>query len=421
MKDSIGVRLTVLGLIVGSAFIISCNTLGPKKITTPQIKALELKESGASADVEMQRLALKFAPLLLFDKAATSFPMSAQDYYDKVIKTRLCEIDHQIVQNTNPSTLSTGEIPTYYRGFRCGNKGQVRIEYWWFYGYQKSGGSDSPALEQMIKGGFHNGDWEHIMVILNVKKSRINATTYFAHAGWSTWLHSQHEGDPNHMRYDGLGGEHPIVYVGKNAHGNYHTSGGEGTSTYWGDFRNPGSWIKKLETWENLIDLNSNHRVPGIDDWRDWDRKQVGRWGGTHCIEFYDKSTGGFLKEWCETACGTHPTTDRDVCSLRACSSRKAVTATGLEGLAGGCGGWLDVSAGDRYGKRSDCMVYRQGSYWRGMPWGYDSTCYYNAELKYGHLLDSYWIDYILPTSDYASGDDLGVRLYKKEPFYWWK
>jgi hypothetical protein len=481
MKNSIGVRLTVLNLIVGLCFISNCSILHPKKMITPEIKALELKESGANAveaaqvltsifglnkardlaqilkdtgfnaiqiadmlekkfNMELsavegvleaigctsdeifvvmtQHWSKKFAPLLLFDKAATTFPMSAQDYYNRVIKTGLFKTDHQIVQNRDPSTLSTGEIPTYYRVFRCGKKGQVRIQYWWFYGYQKSGGSDSPAFEQMIKGGFHNGDWEHIMVILNEKKSRINATTYFAHSGWSTWLHSQHEGDPKHMRYDELGGEHPIVYVGKNAHGSYHTSGGEGTSAYWGDFRNPGSWNKKLETWGNLIDLDFDHRLPGIDDWRDWDKQGKGRWGGTHCIQF---STGQFLKEWCETASGTHPTTDRGVCSLRACSSRNAVTATGIEGLAGGCGGWLDFSAGGQYGKRSDCMVYRQGSYWRGMPWGYDNTCYYNAKLRTGHWVDSYWIDYILPTSDYASGDDLGVRLYGKEPFYWWK
>ena len=55
------------------------------------------------------------------------------------------------IENTDSATLANGSIPTYYQVRIFGD--QVRIRYWWFYGYQHACyGKD---------WGAHNGDWEN--------------------------------------------------------------------------------------------------------------------------------------------------------------------------------------------------------------------------------------------------------------------
>lgn len=117
---------------------------------------------GAGCDTELSLLAKKFAPQLRFDWTADNFPMPAQMYYDNVIVTgRWKDEEYPHMENIDRNTVIHNIIPTYYRAERCGGN-QVRIVYWWFYGYQ------APCWPP--DKGRHNGDWEHVMVTLSLER-----------------------------------------------------------------------------------------------------------------------------------------------------------------------------------------------------------------------------------------------------------
>lgn len=226
------------------------------------------------------------------------------------------------------------QIPTYYKLRCCGTSGQLRIEYWWFYGWQ-------PDADHGC-GQEHPADWEHIIVTTSQNKQGVAAITYYQHSGWYTKIHGR--GGLGPYLLDG----HPVVFVGKTAHGSYHDDGGSGTCLYYEDWRNPSSntvW----NTWETpLISLDGNEQ-----DWLEYDRNADWYWG-------YDD----------ETHVGTHPTTHTELCTILACKGKSAKTS--------GC--W--------HGK-SDC---KPRSIWCG-----DSRC---AGSWWG-CGNSFEKDFILGTSDY--------------------
>lgn len=194
-------------------------------------------------------LAAKYAPQLRFDKNAgnheTGFPMSAQDYFDKVIEGPY----HRSYPNNDVTTLTdpNRRPPTYYKVFLFGN--QIRILYWWYYGYQP--GCDVGGVTY----GIHTGDWERVIVILSEDTSMVAATTFYQHSGWYTRIR------PPVGSFELYEEDHPIVYVGKSQHGSYHNQGGSGSGVstrlsgcfYFNDWRNNGGrsnlW---LDTWHNL-------------------------------------------------------------------------------------------------------------------------------------------------------------------------
>jgi hypothetical protein len=192
---------------------------------------------------ESRALAEKFAPQLRFDKAAWTFPMSAQEYFDNNIESSVGPIE-----NTDSSTLTAADPnlvpPTYFKAFKIGN--QIRIVYWWYYGWQP--GCWEPFVEVV---GYHDGDWEKVMVILSEDTSRVVAVTFWQHSGWYTRL--AQGADKN--RFLGasyqpgleLYGDHPVVYVGKGQHGSYHNQGG------WGDavFGQGLAYCHYLDDWRN--------------------------------------------------------------------------------------------------------------------------------------------------------------------------
>ena len=212
-------------------------------------------------------LAEQFAPQLRFDKAAWAFPMSAQEYFDNNIESSVGPIE-----NTDPSTLTAADPslvpPTYFKAFKVGD--QIRILYWWYYGWQ-------PGCWEPIVGveGTHDGDWERVMVILSEDELRVIAVTYWQHSGWYTRL--AQGGDTDRFlgaSYDpGLSfyGDHPIVFVGKGQHGSYHDEGGWGDSIsggglsycdYYADWRNNEGhsdlWLDCEKNLKSLADLEED-------------------------------------------------------------------------------------------------------------------------------------------------------------------
>eukprot|EP01083_Nonionella_stella_P200588 734450_1 len=157
-----------------------------------------------------------YAPILKFDRAASSYgyPMNAQLYINNG-------------QNGNENNiLNTVSNPTYYRAVQC-DVYSIKIVYWWFYGDQK---------DCILDQGGHNGDWERIIV--EITNNQITKVTYHQHGGHYTLnvfdIYCE--------------GNHPIVYVGKIAHGSYYDSNDFGGSCgYFYDYRNPSSvndWLR---------------------------------------------------------------------------------------------------------------------------------------------------------------------------------
>ncbi len=167
-------------------------------------------------------------------------------------------------------------MPTYYQLRRYGQ--QTRIHYWWFYGYQH------PCFAGL---GSHNGDWEHIMVTLAENRQQVAAVTYYQHDGSYTRIAGPRAapctpagsgrcaGASGFPQEDG----HPVVYVGKYAHGSYHDSNSFGPPgptecAYFGDYRNPASSDDWLYSVRRLIDLDG-----AAESWIAADRQGGFSWG----------------------------------------------------------------------------------------------------------------------------------------------
>ena len=160
----------------------------------------------------------EFAPLLLFDDEQEDFPMDAQRWFEEMLceqndpkacfENRWNEDDPFSNRNITTlrdgnsphSTVDGGKIPTYYRMQRCG-LGQLRIEYWWFYGNQ-------PKCD--CCSGDHPADWERVVVITSDDRTEVAGVLFYQHSGWYL---------KNCKRW--LGDNHPYVYVGRNSHGSY--------------------------------------------------------------------------------------------------------------------------------------------------------------------------------------------------------
>jgi hypothetical protein len=253
----------------------------------------------------LSKLASKFAPLLKFDRAARGYgyPMSAQVFHEKMI---VPSKKPKLVENNDRASLANKTIPTYYQIRTFGN--QVRINYWWFYGYQ----------HQCTAGeGLHHGDWENIMVIVGENRKQIAAVVFFQHGGHYTRIagpraapctpagigrcHGRHG-------FETYNRTHPVVYVGKIAHGSYHdrkSTGvdGPGGCAYWADFRNPASSKDNMETWHKLVNLDQD---PPSESWITKDKTAKWRWGPD------------------SDSCGNHPTRNPPAGNMRACTGTPA-------------------------------------------------------------------------------------------------
>lgn len=229
----------------------------------------------ASPAHAVPELVSKFAPVLKFDRAAVGYPMSAQPFYEAMQRANAGQAFER-PENTDRASLQSGNVPTYYQVRTYGQ--QTRIHYWWFYGYQH------PCF---AGEGAHNGDWEHIMVTLAEDKSKVAAVTYSQHNGSYTRIAGPRDapctpagsGRCAGSRGFASEGSHPVVYVGKYAHGSYHNSNdfgppGVGGCAYYGDYRNPASTQDHLQTATRLIDLDGDEEA-----WLAADRQGGFSWG----------------------------------------------------------------------------------------------------------------------------------------------
>ena len=225
----------------------------------------------AGCDAYLNLLAPMFAPQLRFDGGADNFPMSAQDYYNEVIVTGRWENptweEKWLGWPQMENIALSDSVPTYYRAVRTMNN-QVRILYWWFYGYQK------PCF---LNQGRHNGDWEQVMVTLSEDATEVAAVTFWQHSGWYTRLaYSDGQACPpptsdfDLCSFELFDQTHPVVYVGRIAHGSYSSMGGSPdpimTCLYHYDVRYFTNPALRLDTWTNLVNIDA-----ATETWRQSD------------------------------------------------------------------------------------------------------------------------------------------------------
>jgi hypothetical protein len=216
-------------------------------------------------------LVARFAPRLRFDGNGHGYPMSAQTFYTAAVEHG----QTARVENTDASTLGSGTLPTYYQVISCGS--QLRIKYWWFYGYQNVCDGVS---------GSHNGDWEDATVTLSENTSSVAAVTFTMHGHAYTRLAAR-------GGFDVEDSTHPVVYAAKNSHASIYTQGGSSTTCLpWEEFRNNTSGTH-LDSWSKLVEL-----APGVEPWMAVDK--LGNFG------------------WGSDGVGTHPMNNGPSCSMNA-------------------------------------------------------------------------------------------------------
>jgi len=86
--------------------------------------------------------------------------------------------------------------------------------------------SDLMAYLKSIKGlGMHEGDWEHITVVVNLKESKIEAVYYSAHYGEGQWTLPKGSSDPLYAQFSTDSSGRPKVYVARESHAAYPDPG----------------------------------------------------------------------------------------------------------------------------------------------------------------------------------------------------
>jgi hypothetical protein len=331
-------------------------------------------------------LVARFAPELKFDRAAQGYPMSPQPFFDKLTKdsdgnpVKMPGNSSLGVENTNPASLQGGTIPTYYQVRTVGK--QVRIRYWWFYGYQ------DPCFAGQ---GKHNGDWENVIVILREDRNAVAAVVYYQHGGWYTRVAGPRDSPctPGGTGRCGISnfrndGEHPVVYVGKVSHGSFHDDnsagpGGAGQCAYYGDFRNPKSDADFLRTWQKLVDLDEFGEPWMLKDY----------WSAHAGASGYP--TGEFASWiWGPDGISNHPTQNPPAIQLVACDGAATYRTADAGCYKSEC------LAGDDEASEN-CLKECKPDYSN-----HGLTCWKSALHLYGRLQGDHWYryDYTLPTSD---------------------
>jgi len=342
-------------------------------------------------DIDYLPLVRRFAPQLRFDRASEGYPMSAQPFYEDIVLHEEGTPEVDLMENRDKNTLNSNTPPTYYQASIFGN--QIRINYWWFYGYQHR--CNPTAVDDK---GSHNGDWEHIMVTLTEDRNDIAAVTFYQHGGHYTRISGPRAAP---CTPDGTGrcagsygfkrdGSHPIVYVGKIAHGSFHDniSGihGVGACAYWGDFKNPDSPADYMPTWNNLISLDPIVSEGGGLNWEE-------AWIPFDYSADWDWGPGGV---------GTHPTQKAPTGQERACKGSPLYNTLGTNGCY-----MSECLAGDDQASQNclkECKPgYRNDGLTCGKQVNFSNFWKFWSHWKvYGRLTggNMYNYDYRIPQSD---------------------
>ncbi|PJZ43014.1 hypothetical protein CH370_00840 [Leptospira kmetyi] len=194
--------------------------------------------------LDLDSLAHQFAPRLRFDQEfgtgsgdqSKCFPSDAGTYYQQ----RQLGADPISLCNKNYSTIQNNQVPIYYMASQVGTN-SVLIRYWFFYAWQST---------CFLSAGSHSADWESVAVL--VVGGQPKRVAFYQHGGWYAKELGSFE----------TTGNHPIAYVGKNAHGSFHDSGGSGGCLYFEDFRNTGNNDYHMDTWNNLVLLQRGNSFP---------------------------------------------------------------------------------------------------------------------------------------------------------------
>ena len=173
-----------------------------------------------------------------------------------------CYPDFPSSQNDNKCVNSLNQnAPVFYEVDTC--DGQTVYTYWLWYGWQR------PCIGVFDDG--HGNDWEHVSVYINPSNGQVSKVIFYQHKGFYTRRRGTFE----------LEGDRPIVYIGKVAHGSYHTRCDgtcsfiefitqgclgsvnycQGGCGYWDDFRNPGPELRN----GRFQPLNPGQVIDGIE------------------------------------------------------------------------------------------------------------------------------------------------------------
>ena len=243
-----------------TSLVLLCLNL---EISNAQCSGCPTFSTGLSKNKKLD-LAKRFAPQLRFDDGANTYPRRAGDVFANSSNNTGCNSNSRLNQTVsdgfgaiNNWNDARSKIYTYFFIQRSGDR--YFIDYWWTY-YRQPNCSGS--------SGGHDYDWEHITV--QVKKVgnsyRKVSVTFFQHGGWYT------------KRFESgsmqVTGDHPISYVGKLGHGNYHNGARCGfiQCCYYGDCRSTSN-RRYLDVWSSgkLIEMTCSQK------WANW----PGRWGST--------------------------------------------------------------------------------------------------------------------------------------------
>jgi hypothetical protein len=88
--------------------------------------------------------------------------------------------------------------------------GSVVVQYWFFYPF-------NGPLDDMLSAGAHEGDWEHISVVLDESRQKVTAVYMAAHSHEASWLTA------DQVQLDD--GQHVHTFVALHSHALYPTSG----------------------------------------------------------------------------------------------------------------------------------------------------------------------------------------------------
>jgi hypothetical protein len=209
-------------------------------------------------------LAVQFAPELRFDNGCDTYPNFADAIFAASSNNTDCNSSSKLNQTVaddysaeNSFTTGKAHIATYYLVQNSGTR--YFIDYWWAYYRQPN---------CIGATGGHDYDWEHIVVQLNLESGVYKkvSVTYFQHAGWYTRTFNS--------SYITMVGDHPVSYVGKKAHGNYHFGASCGVieCLYYGDCRNTTA-LRYFDVWNS----NMLYEITCSNAWSAW----PGQWGDT--------------------------------------------------------------------------------------------------------------------------------------------
>ncbi|KAG2493017.1 hypothetical protein HYH03_008680 [Edaphochlamys debaryana] len=213
-------------------------------------------------------LVQRFAPVLRFYGSDQGFPMTAETYYTAGCTTKDCHMGDWL--NRPRDT----KAHVYYAVSTCGE--QVRIKFHFFYAWQAPCNPNTPLPQAT-----HQSDWEAVTVILDRDRRRVSAVQFEQHGGWYTRLAGK-------GGFETSGGR-PVVYVGFQAHGAYHSAQAPVTGleeercSYYGDWR--GSSL----SWDTgstvLVDLMAPSPETWIQAMRNAPNGEI-LWGAGKRISF---------------------------------------------------------------------------------------------------------------------------------------